>query len=176
MHSSGHTKSQSGTRGGDIAFLSGQGMEETAVVVQGHCSHPNVQRTADGEWWWPHRPLLFLAAPRRSPLLLAGPRWPPLTPTCPRWPHRSPQALLTLYASFRFSALASVTGSCLPGLFTSTLSQASPSCWPVCLSTPTLLLCPTLTFPRQSQQLSHCCICPGSSTICPTATPCLFLL
>lgn len=34
---------------GTLASVSGQGMEETVGDVQRHCSHPNVQRTADGE-------------------------------------------------------------------------------------------------------------------------------
>lgn len=34
---------------GTLASVSGQGMEEAVGDVQSHCSHPNVQRTADGE-------------------------------------------------------------------------------------------------------------------------------
>lgn len=49
---------------GTLALVSGQGMEETVVVVQSHCSHPNVQRTAHGEWCRTLRPLLGPAGPR----------------------------------------------------------------------------------------------------------------
>lgn len=144
MHSVLDRKSQLGTQSGDISIGKRWEMSRaTAPTLM--CRGQRMVNDAgpSGPCWPPLAPV--------DPTVT---RRPPLAPADPTVTRRPPQALLTLYASFCFSSLASVTGSCLPGLFTSTLSQASPPCWPVCLSTPTPLLCSTLTFPAHPAAFS----------------------